>query len=124
MRVLDPGHRYTVDGYDAPGKMDQLVTFMKREGVGYPGNKGTYPGTNCQELLRVLIDRVKYLDKQIPCFANLLVLSHLRNALYLFEYRAATNHGMVFKEPPLNTIEDCHTCLTCGHIQCHHGVVA
>lgn len=41
--------------------------FVKREGEHFPGNVGHYPGTTMQEVLRVLIDRAKYVNSQIPC---------------------------------------------------------
>ena len=69
---------------------------MKREGKGYPGNVGHYAGTNCQEVLRVLIDRVKYLEGQIPCRENSLIISSLRTALWHFESRAADRHNREF----------------------------
>jgi hypothetical protein len=44
MRIIDPGHDYILSVYDGEG--EQRLTFMKREGPGFPGNIGHYPGTN------------------------------------------------------------------------------
>ncbi len=122
MKVIDPGHEYLLDSYDG-GEPVPLV-FMKREGEGYPFNVGHHPGTNCQEVLRVLIDRVKYLQKQIPCDENHGLLTHLRGALFCLEYRAARRHGRLLHLPSENPpeIEDYPTCSGCGHIGCegHH----
>lgn len=115
MRVLDLGHCYEVAGYD--GGCSQKITFMKREGEGYPFNIGSYGGTNCQELIRVLMDRVEYLDKQIPCAENRAILGCLRSALVLFEARAANRHGRDLVGP-LDQIEQIPPCRECGHIQC------
>jgi hypothetical protein len=109
MKTLDPGHVYQVDVYD--GDETHFIKFMKREGVGYPGNIGTHAGTNCQELLRVLIDRVRYLDNQIPCEENKKVIDILIEALLLFEFRAIKRHG---------DVEKLSTCSICGHILCMH----
>lgn len=92
MRVLDPGHKYSLSTFDEGG--GQEVTFMKREGPGYPFNQNAYGGTNCQEIIRMLIDRVKYLDCQAPSPENDIILSGLRTALLSFEIRAARRHGV------------------------------
>lgn len=118
MRVIDPGHEYELDSYD--GEQPNRLVFMKREGEGYPFNVGHHPGTNCQEVIRVLIDRVKYLQKQIPCDENHALLMYLRDALVCLEDRAARRHGRVLRlsdESPLE-VEDYPTCAGCGHIGC------
>lgn len=117
MRVLDRGHRYEIDRYDVGHPCSQQLQFMKREGIQYPGNEGSYPGTNCQEVLRVLIDRTIYLDNQIPAQENQVILAGLRSALLGFELRAARRHG---RELPasLVPIEHMAYCRTCGHIGC------
>jgi len=117
MKVLDPGHKYLVDSYD--GGEPTQITFMKREGPGYPGNVGHYPGTNCQELLRVLIDRITYLDNQIPHYNNSASLDKLREVLWLFEERAANRHGMTLARV-VDRIEEAPHCPICGHVVCHH----
>jgi hypothetical protein len=121
MKILDPGHWYEVDVYDSGGfDPAQIVTFMKRAGDGYPGNVGHYPGTNCQELIRVLIDRIKYLDNQIPCQHNKCVLIYLRASLVEFEIRAAERHGIKvnlldFWEGDLPELIP--ACGVCGHFK-------
>lgn len=91
MRIIDPGHQYLVEALD--NGATQLISFVKREGPDYSGNFNHYAGTNCQELLRVLIDRVKYLDAQIACAENTKIIELLRTALEQFEIRAARRHG-------------------------------
>ena len=93
MEVKEPGHVYSLRSFDG-GAPVQLV-FFKRIGRGYPGNlHPAHCGTNCQEVIRALIDRVKYLDGQIPCAENLQIISLLRSALISFELRAARRHGV------------------------------
>lgn len=115
MRVADPGHVYEVDCLD--GGSPQRIVFVKREGPGYPFNVGHHAGTNCQEVIRVLVDRVKYLQRQIPCAENELIIDHLRATLRLFEERAAFRHGRVLGSIPIE-IEAMQWCQTCGHIGC------
>jgi hypothetical protein len=50
VRVVEPGHTYQLECFD--GCEALFLTFMKREGVLYPGNVGMHPGTNIQEVLR------------------------------------------------------------------------
>ena len=121
MQVIDAGHEYELQSYD--GEQVNRLVFMKREGEGYPFNVGHHAGTNCQEVLRALIDRVKYLQKQIPCEENERILGYLRSALWQFEKRAALRHGRdsVFPWSHLYQpipIEDQPTCKACGHVGC------
>lgn len=118
MKVHDPGHWYELDVFDDAGDGHRsFLRFMKRVGAGYPHNKEpTYPGTNCQEVIRALIDRVKYLHMQIPHPQNGAILDGLRAALTAFEVRAAERHGRDFA--PTVTIENEPSCPRCGHIGC------
>lgn len=118
MKVIDPGHKYALHTYDGgPAALDQELVFMKRQGKTYPGNVGNGPGTNCQELIRVLIDRVQYLDRQIQCEENKLIIVHLRAALLAFESRAAERHDRELGDLPAE-IETIAACNKCGHIRC------
>lgn len=87
MRVLDPGHQYELDDIHFDSEKEssykQMLVFVKRF-----RNSQNHTGTNCQELLRVLIDRVQFLDKELPWTGNEEILSSLRKALILFEARA------------------------------------
>lgn len=118
MKILDPGHCYNLDTFD--GNEEQNLIFMHRVGPGFPGNQGeSYSGTNCQEVLRVLIDRVKYLNVQVPCIENGIILVSLRDALLQFEIRAARRHKRILPELP-REIEEVTSCKQCGHIYCGH----
>jgi len=122
MRVLDPGHQYALTHLD--GNLEELLTFVKRKGEGYPGNVGSHPGTNIQEVLRALIDRMKYLDGQIPHWRNKFILDHLRTSLENLEYRAAERHRRILFLTPGKAIEDHPVCGLCGHIGCNRECVA
>lgn len=118
MKILDPGHRYEVAIYDGGESFARVIQFMKRVGDGYPGNAGPpYEGTNIQEVLRVLIDRVQYLDGQISDKSNLMVIDDLRHALRALELRAARRHGRTPPEFRFD-IENEPVCPKCGHIGC------
>ena len=120
MKVIDPGHQYDLDVFDDDGDgYRSVLRFMKRVGPGYPHNvEPTYSGTNCQEVIRAIIDRVKYLQMQIPHPQNDVILEGLRSALTAFEVRAAERHGREFKATEM--IENEPSCPACGHIDCVH----
>ena len=113
MNVIDPGHVYDLmvideDQYDrAYGNVHGgTIEFVKREGPGYPGNVGHHSGTIIQEVLRACIDRIKYVDNQIPSEHNQKVLYDLRHAIMELEIRAALRHGGGMSFVELDTIED------------------
>jgi len=121
VRVIDPGHLYMLASYDGGDEIP--VQFMKRIGPGYPGNnRGLLPGpcagTNCQETLRALIDRVKHLQLQESCPENVAIIQLLRMSILLFEQRAAGRRGINLQPVQMHQIESIPTCKICGHIQC------
>lgn len=92
MRIIDPGHKYAVQNYESgadgllkpvetgglPGlpEIEQTVTFIsKLAGVD------VYPGTTNEEILAVMIDRMKFLNGKFPCMENALAITKLEEAL-------------------------------------------
>lgn len=95
MKVLDAGHEYELDVLDGgPFSTPKYLRFVKREGEQYPGNVGHYSGTTIQEVLRACIDRLKYVDNQVPDLVNRLVIGLLRQAIWYLEERAHRRHGI------------------------------
>lgn len=118
MKILDAGHTYELDILDNKNKEKMFLSFVKREGDYYPFNHGSHAGTNCQEVLRVLIDRTEYLQKQKPCFETEAILGNLKTALALFELRAANQHGRFLNLESLQHLMIDKPCIRCGHIGC------
>ncbi len=119
MEILDPGHEYLLSELDQDTTtFFQTLTFVKREGYGYPGNVGHHVGTTTQEVLRVLIDRTKYVDNQIHDVRNDSVLHHLRSAMFHLEMRAALRHDRILPVFDMDEIELQPVCEKCGHIGC------
>lgn len=81
MEIIDKGHHYRLATLD--GIVDVKLLFVKRFRGG-----DNHAGTTCQEVLRVLIDRTKELDKEKPWELNADIIKHLRMALVLYEARA------------------------------------
>lgn len=115
MKAWDAGHIYSLQSLD--GGDHELLCFVKREGPGFPGNKGSHPGTIIQEVLRAIIDRLHYVNYQIPDRRNKLCVSCLRVVIWLLEDRAAERRGRSLNAA-VEDIETVPTCPKCGHIQC------
>lgn len=120
MEVLIPGHHYSVLTLDPiESGLDQEIKFVMRNNPPekYPGNYWAFPGTTTQELLRVIIDRAKYVDNQFHSGANLYVITYCRASLRVLEERAAAKHGRWIQTLRVD-IENEPICLKCGHIEC------
>jgi len=122
MRVVDPGHLYELAILDGPcdhPKYHQLQ-FVKREGPGYPGNVGHYHGTTMQEVLRALVQRAEYVNKQIPCEETTEVVEYLKVSIWLLEKRAAKRHGRSTDFFVDDAVYG-KCCDKCGHMGCEGG---
>ncbi len=119
MKIVDPGHEYLLDGVGSGYYGPQRIVFVKNEGEKYPGNIGFHNGVLTQELLRVCIDRTKYLNAQGSCLETELALSAMRQALAWYEVRAARCRGTHIEGPHDDALDVAATCPICGHNQCH-----
>lgn len=115
MRILDTGHVYEVHNVDGPGT--QLITFVRRRGddAQLLPERDRHAGILCQELLRVLVDRVRFLNDEDPCVEDTEIIHHLRDSLRLFESRAARR---TIEKLPMPELAD--ACPICHHILCAH----
>lgn len=121
MEVVDPGHKYLLNCLDNPTKLRSLLTFVKREGPKFPGNEGHYAGTNMQEVLRALIDRCQYLNKQEHCPETEAAIDLMKSAIVLFELRAARRHGRTLDHLANDDIVYGPICPHCLHVGCEIG---
>ena len=82
MRVEKAGHRYKLKRLDGEGH--EVLQFVDR-------NHGTdTAGTTNQEVIRVLVDRIEFLDTELTWAGNKEIIKHLRMALVLHEARHIT----------------------------------
>jgi hypothetical protein len=116
MKVLDPGHRYELDPLD--GEQANVLVFVKREGVKYPGNVGHHPGTTTQEVLRALIERCYYINGQQFSKETERVETLLRECVVLLEKRAARLHGRSLTASLDDVVWGRGKCVACGHVGC------
>jgi hypothetical protein len=115
MVVVDPGHEYLLTSLD--GDQENRLVFVKREGIGYPGNVGHHPGTTMQEVLRALVERANYVNNQIRHEDTTTATELMMLAVYYLEKRAAERHG---RNPP-DMMDSVYgdTCQKCGHVGCN-----
>ncbi len=115
MKELEPGRVFDLDcvgGYPYP--QWQRIFFFQ----------GEIPGVTVQEVLRVLIARMKYVESQSHSPYNAVVIDHLRSSLYDLECRAHVARGVKLDDPrilPLiegDRVEDLPACPQCGHVCC------
>lgn len=81
MMVVDVGHKYLLKNNKADTCTE--LTFFKDACI----NDNGYAGTTNQEVVRALIDRIKFLDSQVPHKVNSEILYHLRKVIVLHEQR-------------------------------------
>lgn len=121
MKILDVGHKYQLLSLD--GEHKQVLQFVKRfdpkEPSRFPGNTNAYPGTTLQDVIHCLLNRVRYLNNQIPCIENEMIVKNLQECIFLLELRAAKRHGIEFKPTSLEELEMKKLCPMCGHTTCH-----
>lgn len=86
MRVIDPGHVYYLT--DEEGDDFNALQFVKKEDVDGKLVTVLHGSTN-EDVLNVLIDRVKYLNGKVPSEYNDKVIEHLEAALFLLAERTA-----------------------------------
>lgn len=116
MKIIEPGHIYEVENVDGTGT--QRIQFVKRRGSDAEllPNDQRVEGIQSQELLRVLIDRTFYLHREQPWRENVQIIHHLRDALRLYESRAARRSIEKLSMPERRDF-----CRNCGHFFCHCG---
>jgi hypothetical protein len=90
MKVLRNHHRYELDNFD--GGEPQIIQFIEKEPKqgGAPGELQTINnGTTNEEVLRVLIDRLKGMGAKFPSRENSIAITKLDEALLWLEKRTA-----------------------------------
>ena len=86
MKILTNGHNYELESFE--GTNPQRIQFIEKEPIA--GNLETInDGTTNEEVLRVLIDRMNYLQDKFPCRENKYVIFALEEALVWLEQRTA-----------------------------------
>jgi hypothetical protein len=106
MKTLTEGHKYELDHFESfglPGCKVQTLQFIEKiPKFGSMTNELTTvnDGTTNEEVLRMLIDRMQYLQNKFPCRENALVITKLEESLMWLEKRTADrkNRGVEGKQ--------------------------
>lgn len=90
MKVLIEGHNYLLANFENQQNPAQTLQFIQKEPKvnGEPGELTTVSdGTTNEEVLEMLIDRMKYLQAKFPCKENACCITHLEEGLMWLEKR-------------------------------------
>lgn len=89
MKIITPGHRYELENFEAKSKPGQVLQFIEKQAT--PGGDGALTtvndGTTNEEVLAVLVDRLRALGAKLPCRQNSIAVTKLEEALMWLENR-------------------------------------
>lgn len=91
MNVITTGHKYELANFENAGAPGQTLQFIEKVPVeeGSKELRTVNDGTTNEELLRVLIDRLQYLNGKFPCRENSIVITKLEESLMWLNKRTA-----------------------------------
>ncbi|MEI6823172.1 MAG: hypothetical protein WCL51_14670 [Bacteroidota bacterium] len=94
MKVITEGHRYTMSNFENKenGQTIQFIEKVLIENETLPNDKvltTINDGTTNEEVLEVLIDRMKYLQGKFPCRENAIIITKLEESLMWLNKRTA-----------------------------------
>ena len=89
MRVIREGHQYVLDGFEQPVEGSQYLQFIEKEPIKVDSAelRTVNDGTTNEEVFKVLIDRMQYLQAKFPCRENAIVITNLEESLMWLEKR-------------------------------------
>ncbi len=90
MKNLIEGHLYELENFENKNQQGQRLQFIQKEPIEQPAS-GTMrtisDGTTNEDVLEMLIDRMKYLQAKFPCKENACCITHLEEGLMWLEKR-------------------------------------
>lgn len=75
MKPITPGHKYQLNNFEAPQAF-QLLQFIEKDA----GMNTLHDGTTNEEVLEMLIDRLRFLGEKLPCRENAIAITKLEEA--------------------------------------------
>lgn len=81
MKVTVPGHTYQLANFENKDSHQVLQFIHKEPKEGTDELLTKMDGTTNEEVLEVLIDRMKFLQEAFPCRENALVITKLEESL-------------------------------------------
>lgn len=104
MKVLDVGHLYELDNFEAGGLSQQLQFINKVNKTDEHGEVHLVTlknGTTNEEVLKVLLDRLHALQAKYACRENSIAITKLEEALMWLEKRTANRVARKVEGKPL-----------------------
>lgn len=89
MNIITTGHKYELASFE--GGTPQTLQFIEKVPVaeGSKELRTVNDGTTNEEVLKVLIDRLQYLNGKFPCRENAIVITKLEESLMWLNKRTA-----------------------------------
>ena len=89
MQVITTGHKYELDSFE--GGTPQTLQFIEKvpTAEGSKELRTVNDGTTNEEVLKVLIDRLQYLNGKFPCRENAIVITKLEESLMWLNKRTS-----------------------------------
>ena len=87
MQIKVEGHQYEMSNFENKDQPGQILQFIHKEPDESNELITISDGTTNEEVLEVLIDRMKFLNNKFPCTENELVINHLDFALFQLNER-------------------------------------
>lgn len=83
MRAITPGHLYALKNFES-GAESQTLQFIEKRSVTIPGAplETVHDGTTNEEVLEMLIDRLKFLSNELPSRQTSLAITKCEEALF------------------------------------------
>src|SRR6218665_678040 len=89
MDIITEGHKYKLTNFENPNE-GQIIQFIEKTPGREPGSLYLVnDGTTNEELLKVLIDRLTYLNGKFPSRENSIVITKLEESLMWLNKRTA-----------------------------------
>ena len=88
MIVEYKGHRYKLESFNSKEHV-QVIQFIQKELKEDGSFELITDGTTNEEILRMLIDRMKSLQEKFPCRENAIVITKLEESLMWLNKRTA-----------------------------------
>lgn len=90
MQVITTGHKYELASFEGgPAQTLQFVHKQPSPVAGETHLDTLNDGTTNEEVLKVLINRMNYLQGKFPCRENAIVITKLEEALLWLNHRIA-----------------------------------
>lgn len=98
MKILTEGHKYELDHFEnfgLEGVPVETLQFIEKVPISDGSTEliTVNDGTTNEEVLKVLIDRMQYLQAKFPCKENAIVITKLEESLIWLNKRTADNES-------------------------------